>query len=66
LEDLLLKDLFLNSLELKEQNLNISVADLIYVYNNLIEKQDLILVDGFVNKNPKSKDNESEDPLNNS
>jgi hypothetical protein len=35
---MLLKDLFLNSLDLKEQNLNISVTDLIYVYNNLIEK----------------------------
>jgi len=37
LEDLLLKDLFLNSLELREQNLNITVADLILIYNNLVE-----------------------------
>jgi FMN-dependent NADH-azoreductase len=50
LEDFLLKDLFLNSMELKEQNLNITVADLIYVYNSLVEKQELILVEGFVNK----------------
>jgi hypothetical protein len=60
LEDLLLKDLFLNSLELREQNLNITVADLILIYNNLVENQDLILVDGFVNKS-RGKEIEEEE-----
>jgi hypothetical protein len=60
LEDLLLKDLFLNSLELREQNLNITVADLILIYNNLVEKQKLILVDGFVNRSRGEQSEEEE------
>jgi hypothetical protein len=44
---MIMRDLFLTSMDLREQNLTITVADLINVYNNLIEKREVILVDGF-------------------
>jgi hypothetical protein len=47
-----LRDLFLNSMEMKNSNLTISISDLIMVYNNLIEFSDVILIP-----------NHNEDPL---
>ena len=52
---MLLKDLFINSLNVKDENLTISIRDLIEVYNLLLDKIDIITIEGF-NKH-------EEDPL---
>ena len=39
---MLLKDLFLNSLNVKDSTLTVSIRDLIEVYNMLLDKIDLI------------------------
>jgi len=44
LEDLVLRDLFLNSMEIRESSLTITIEDLIFVYNNLVEKSDILLI----------------------
>ena len=41
---ILVKDLFINSMEIKNSNLNISVNDLIFIYNNLVEKGEIIFI----------------------
>lgn len=43
---LLVKDLFLNAMEIKEGSLTINIRDLIFVYNSLVEKSDIIMVPG--------------------
>jgi hypothetical protein len=44
-EYLLVKDIFLNSLELRNPTLTISVNDLIMIYNNLVEKGSIIFIE---------------------
>jgi hypothetical protein len=39
------KDIFLNSLELRNPTLTISVNDLIMIYNNLVEKGSIIFIE---------------------
>ncbi len=41
---LLVKDLFINSMEMREGNLNVTINDLIFIYNNLVEKKEQILI----------------------
>jgi hypothetical protein len=41
---MLTRDMFIDSMELRESNLTITVSDLIMVYNGLIEKADIILI----------------------
>lgn len=41
---LLMKDLFINSMELKNATLNISVKDIIEIYNSLVEKGEIIFI----------------------
>ena len=36
--------MFLHSMEIKEDILTVSINDLIFVYNSLIEKRDIILI----------------------
>ncbi len=50
---ILVKDLFIHSMEFKNANLNISVQDLIFIYNNLVEKGEIIF-----------NQNHPEDPIN--
>ena len=41
---LLVKDLFVNSMDMTESNLTISMNDLIFIYNNLVEKGEIIFI----------------------
>ena len=43
---LLIKDVFVNSMEMKNPSLTISVNDIITVYNNLVEKNIMIFIPG--------------------
>jgi hypothetical protein len=44
---LLVKDIFVNSMQFENPTLTISVKDLIYIYNNIVEKKDEILFKDF-------------------
>lgn len=46
LDYLLIKDMFINSMELKNPYLNISINDIIFIYNSLVEKGDIIFITG--------------------
>ena len=41
---LLIKDVFIDSMECKNPNLTISINDIIFVYNNLVEKGEIIFI----------------------
>ena len=41
---LLVKDLFVNSMQMREATLSISVNDLIFIYNNLVEKGEIVFI----------------------
>lgn len=44
-DNLLIKDVVLNSMEMKNPSLTVSVRDIIYIYNNLVEKGELMFID---------------------
>ena len=60
---ILVKDLFLNSMEMGEQVLTISVEDLIFVYNTLIEKAPIILIPDTRGERWVDEDGQDEDPV---
>ena len=41
---LLLRDIFINSMEMRNPYVNISVKDLIFIYNSLVEKGENIYI----------------------
>lgn len=44
---ILVKDLFINSMEFKNANLSISINDLIFIYNSLVEKGEIIFIQNY-------------------
>lgn len=49
---LLIKDIFINSMELRNPTLTISVNDLITIYNSLVDKGEIIFIQDYQNEDP--------------